>query len=334
MPLQNFADGQLPKVAASWLNQIDAFFVTLFASATTAAQARTAITAAKSGANTDITSLASPAIAAATATTQAANDNSTKVATTAYADLKTAKATLTTTGDTYVASAASTPARIPATSSQAAHATTCDVWTSRETVLTGGAVTFTALAAAPYAGAVAWVRSNAAHIFTNGATFSVQGGATITLASGDWVRIRATTTSTFDVTVFKVSGTATSMAPITNSLSGDVALSNTGQYFTGPTIAQGTAGTWFASGTITLEDTAGAADFNVKLWDGTTVIASGRARATASNTEVTVSLSGFLAAPAGNIRISAQDATSTSGQIRFNQSANSKDSTVSAIRIA
>jgi hypothetical protein len=37
------------------------------------------------GVNTDITSLASPALAAATATTQASTDNSTKVATTAYA---------------------------------------------------------------------------------------------------------------------------------------------------------------------------------------------------------------------------------------------------------
>lgn len=41
---------------------------------------------ALSGANTDITSLAAPALGAATATTQSAGDNSTKVATTAYAD--------------------------------------------------------------------------------------------------------------------------------------------------------------------------------------------------------------------------------------------------------
>jgi len=43
-------------------------------------------TLARSGANTDITSLASPAIASATATTQSAADASTKVATTAYVD--------------------------------------------------------------------------------------------------------------------------------------------------------------------------------------------------------------------------------------------------------
>jgi hypothetical protein len=51
----------------------------------TAGAALTALGAAASGANNDITSLASPAIAGATATTQAAGDNSTKVATTAWA---------------------------------------------------------------------------------------------------------------------------------------------------------------------------------------------------------------------------------------------------------
>lgn len=45
---------------------------------------RTNIGAAASGANTDITSLASPALSSATATTQAPADNTTKVATTAF----------------------------------------------------------------------------------------------------------------------------------------------------------------------------------------------------------------------------------------------------------
>lgn len=43
-------------------------------------------TLAKAGANTDITSLNAPSLGSATATTQTAGDNSTKVATTAYAD--------------------------------------------------------------------------------------------------------------------------------------------------------------------------------------------------------------------------------------------------------
>ena len=52
--------------------------------ATTGSAARTNLGAAASGANTDITSLSAPALGAATATTQATNDNTTKVATTAF----------------------------------------------------------------------------------------------------------------------------------------------------------------------------------------------------------------------------------------------------------
>jgi len=43
MPLQNYVDGTDPKIMAAWLNAIDAFYVTLFSSATTAAAARTAL---------------------------------------------------------------------------------------------------------------------------------------------------------------------------------------------------------------------------------------------------------------------------------------------------
>jgi hypothetical protein len=126
---------------------------------------------------------------------------------------------------------------------------------------------------------------------------------------------------------------AASMA-ITNSISGNVALNNTGTYFTGPTVAQGTEGTWFASGTVTLTDTANVATFNVKLWDGTTVIASAEARSVAANEPLAVSVSGFIANPAGNIRISVNDVSLTTGVILFNASGTSKDSTVTAVRIA
>lgn len=43
MPLQSFVDNNLPTIKAAWLNAVDAFYFTLFNSATTAAGARTAI---------------------------------------------------------------------------------------------------------------------------------------------------------------------------------------------------------------------------------------------------------------------------------------------------
>lgn len=43
MPLQNFVDNSLPTIKAAWLNSLDAFYTTLFNSATTPAAARTAL---------------------------------------------------------------------------------------------------------------------------------------------------------------------------------------------------------------------------------------------------------------------------------------------------
>ncbi|SHH46862.1 hypothetical protein [Bradyrhizobium erythrophlei] len=120
----------------------------------------------------------------------------------------------------------------------------------------------------------------------------------------------------------------------TNTLGADVALSNIANYFDGPSVAQGTVGTWFVSGSILVTDTVGAAGFTFKLWDGTTLIASSTFGITAANVQLFVSLSGIITAPAGNLRLSCRDFSSTSGKILFNQSGLSKDSTISAVRLA
>ena len=119
--------------------------------------------------------------------------------------------------------------------------------------------------------------------------------------------------------------------PITASLGADVALNNIANYFTGPSIAQGTVGTWWVSGTVTMNETA-AAQFNVRLTDGATIIAS--ARTNTAGAAIAVSLNGFIVSPVGNLRITVNDPTSVNGKILFNGSGNSKDSTISAFRIA
>jgi len=128
--------------------------------------------------------------------------------------------------------------------------------------------------------------------------------------------------------------------PLTNSLSGDVALNNTANYFDGPAVAQGTTGTWFVSGAVTVTDTnVGGGNINVKLWDGTTVVASGFVNTGATggiqaNQSITIHLSGFITTPAGNLRISARNITNTANtSITFNLSGNSKDSTITAVRV-
>lgn len=143
-------------------------------------------------------------------------------------------------------------------------------------------------------------------------------------------------TSADATTFWRGDGTWTvpTLSSITNSIAGDVALNNTGTYFDGPSVAQGSTGTWFASGTVTVNDTTGSSVFNFKLWDGTTVIASARAVSVGAGTSMAVSLSGFLASPAGNLRISVEDTSNATGHILANASGNSKDSTITAIRIA
>ena len=126
---------------------------------------------------------------------------------------------------------------------------------------------------------------------------------------------------------------ALSVAPITASLGANVSLSSTGTFYDGPSVAQGASGTWWVCGTVTLIDTGGLAHFNVKLWDGATVLASTRVTGGGASYYVTAALCGGIAAPAGNLRISVQDSTLTTGLIAANGSGGGKDSTITAIRI-
>lgn len=133
---------------------------------------------------------------------------------------------------------------------------------------------------------------------------------------------------------FTTTGTcAVRLSNLTNSLGAVVLLNNTGLFFTGPSVAQGNSGTWFASGTVIVGDTGGAATILCKLWDGTTVIASLGVNLTAANVRYAVSLSGVIASPAGNINIACQDPTTTTGFMTNNFSGLGKDSTLTAIQI-
>ena len=120
---------------------------------------------------------------------------------------------------------------------------------------------------------------------------------------------------------------------IKNSLSGDVSLSNIANYFDGPSAAQGTTGLWYVSGTVTCLDTAGAAQFHGKLWDGITVVDSAAISSNGGSAPICLSLSGTISNPAANMRISVKDVTAATGLIKFNLTGNSLDSSVTAVRI-
>jgi hypothetical protein len=133
---------------------------------------------------------------------------------------------------------------------------------------------------------------------------------------------------------FTTTGTcAVSLTSVTNSLGANQALGATNTLTTGPTVAQGTSGKWFASGSANLQDTAGAATFACQLSDGTTVIDSGTVTGDVANRVVHIALSGVISSPAANIRIACKDTTSGSGSFLFNNSGFSKDTTVTAVQI-
>jgi hypothetical protein len=127
--------------------------------------------------------------------------------------------------------------------------------------------------------------------------------------------------------------TLNELAPLTTSLGSNVNLNNTGTYFNGPIVAQGTSGTWFFSGQVSVTDGAGSAAFNVRLTDGTTVIASSRAQTSGANVPLSIPVSGFLTSPAASVMIQVQDVTSTSGVMIYDGSGNAKDCTLTALRI-
>jgi hypothetical protein len=128
-------------------------------------------------------------------------------------------------------------------------------------------------------------------------------------------------------------GASCGLTSLTDSLGANVSLSSTSVYADGPSVAQGTSGTWFASGQVVVADTGTTQNMYCKLWDGTNVISSAGAVEPAAGFKVTIALSGILSSPAGNIRISCLDIGGT-GLIYYDWTGNSKDSTVTAVRIS
>ncbi len=158
---------------------------------------------------------------------------------------------------------------------------------------------------------------------TSGTNNNILGTGTGTLASltaGNGITIGASV--------------AVSLSELTNSLSTDTAVAN-GSFTTGPTVAQGTSGTWFASGTISLIDTnASNSNYTCKLWDGTSVIASSSNIRAIAGAYTSISLSGYLASPAANIRISCQAANATTTMKAADFAADGNNaSTLSVFRI-
>ena len=115
-----------------------------------------------------------------------------------------------------------------ANASIAAHATTMDPWSLGNYVtLTGAAVTFTGMAAAPQAGAEVELYMNAAHVFADGAVFEVDGDQNYTATIGDRVLLRAKSTAVITVHPRKKDGTAVVAPTVATQADQETATSTT-----------------------------------------------------------------------------------------------------------
>ncbi|WP_426608651.1 hypothetical protein [Bradyrhizobium sp. McL0616] len=120
---------------------------------------------------------------------------------------------------------------------------------------------------------------------------------------------------------------------LSNSLGADVSLNSIGAYFAGPSITQGTSGTWSVTATATVLDTAGAASFNCRITDGINVVASSRSASVAASASVSISLSGLITSPAANLRLECADTSNTGGFMKANASGSLHDTMITAIRL-
>lgn len=200
--------------------------------------------------------------------------------------------------------------------------------TGTVTITGFGTVGFTRLVVLEFAGILTLTHNATSLILRGGVNVTTAAGdvfAFISEGSGNWREVfRLTTAST---------GAAVALSSLTNQLAGNVAIT-ANVYATGPSVAQGSVGTWFASGTVTVIATGSTNAVTAKLWDGTTVIASGELVVTGTD-GFSIALSGVITSPAGNLRISA---TSNGGgnivAAADINSAGNNASTITAIRIA
>jgi hypothetical protein len=232
---------------------------------------------------------------------------------------------------------------------------TTNIWgVTGDSVHITGTNTIACFSSAAYAGAKRTVIFDGALSLQSSAAFlsTPRLSGTITTEAGDRAEVLASTTAHSVITQYQrasgkplIAGTAstgivisgetigTNISTMANALGANVALSSTVNYFAGPTVAQGTNGTWLFTGMVTMTNTSAAARFTARLTDGTTVIASGEATSAGGNEPITIGLSGVLASPAGSVAIQVRDNTSTTGVILSNSSGNNKDSTLTAVRI-
>lgn len=120
---------------------------------------------------------------------------------------------------------------------------------------------------------------------------------------------------------------------LTNSLGSPVTMTTSSTAYDGPTVSQGTTGTWLVMGGLMVNTPAGNNTVGIQLWDGTTNIATGGNSSGASQ-QVNTHLSGIITNPTGNLKLTATNFSASGGTIAINNGAAAPSSYITAIRIA
>ncbi len=118
---------------------------------------------------------------------------------------------------------------------------------------------------------------------------------------------------------------------LSNYLASPVTIGSSSVFVVGPTVSQGSSGTWFASGTVTVTEGAANGTVYLQLWDGTTVISASAVTPPATGI-FSVTLSGIIAAPAGNLNIAGLVAT-VNATFQSSTALSTNASGITAIRI-
>ncbi len=120
---------------------------------------------------------------------------------------------------------------------------------------------------------------------------------------------------------------------LTKATTADITNATT-SYVDGPSVAQGTSGTWLAIATVTMQSTT-SMPFGLKLWDGTTVIDSLQTlQAFGGTQQMSATLAGVITSPVGNIKVSyAPGFSGFNVAMVANFTGGAKDSQLTAIRI-
>lgn len=169
----------------------------------------------------------------------------------------------------------------------------------------------------------------------NASSLILPGTTSITTAAGDVAMFVSLGSGNWKCANYqRANGAPVVLSRNTASLGGNVTINSTVAYIDGPKLTALPPGTYWIDANTLIFD-GGASNVDVVLWDGTNVINSTAPTTAGANVYTPVHLAGYITlAVASDVKLSAMGVTGTTAVMVFNRSGNSKDSTISALRIA